>query len=1407
MICKLLVFFASVILSISSLHAATPDDLKLWESWILSRHSTFACPMSYDNPEERVCAWPNSLVLEIESNRAQFKQFWQLYSEAWVALPGDQTLWPQSVEVNDHSSPLVELEEKPALRLVRGNYEVQGHFTWEKQPDFIQIPPNTGVVRIFKNGKEWFHPKIDEDGKLWLIEKNNMPITQNETKEQNQAEIRVFRLLEDDIPFMITTRIELDISGTPRLLELGKIVPDSFEIMSIDSPLAIKRDKSHHITLQAIPGSWKITLRARSLSNLPPNHFAFETQNKELWPNEELWAFKSNASLRNIRIENQNALDPKQTALPPEWHLFPTYRMKPDEQLNWTELSRGDAQPEANQLTLKRQMWLDFNGKGMTFSDELSGTLHQGWRLTTHPDFMLGHAQLNGIPQVITTLDEKVSPPEQGIEIRQGAFLLKAISRIEKNIYSFPATLWESNIDSLTAELNLPPGWKLFHSTGVDKAYSTWVTSWSLWEIFIVFMMTVSAWKLKGRLTGCLSFLTLLLTANTMNAPFFAWLGVLAVIALLKVLPMNPFFHFIQWAYRLSLTALLLLIIPFSVQQIRQAIYPQLEYPTNAQSWLISKPNSPAQRYPMTKANDQIVKGDEQLQRESADAMEGAVMAEMQAPTSMDQLKSLNTRAKKASKYDYDDHANNLPKTLPNAIAQTGPGIPNWQWQKIHFHWSGPVAKDQILDLWLITPMMHRVISFLSVILCFILFSRLLSKKDILIQPRPQIEKTNTPPPPLTNTVALIFMSVVIVTLCTKTAPVFAEYPSKWLIKETESKLLAAPLCMPTCGSIQKTLIELNDNTLNVTLEIHALAHIMMPLPHASHQWQILEVKENDAETDLLKKQSIENQSPKNQSLEKRQSKLRLALTPGIHHIQMKGRLTKTDQFQLTFPATPHFTQVLASKEWVTSGLEKNYAINNTVQFDRTKENAPPIKPNDPQAPVEESTFISIPMKPFAKVTRLIQLELNGYIETTIERLNTESEAMHLKLPLIAGESVLTEGVLVQNNIAEIHLAPHQESFTFRSALTVGETLKLTASPLTQWIEEWQLQISPIWHVVTAGIPPIKASEAAWMPKFKPYPGEHLTLTLSKPNPIQGNTITVDQVILDHRPGQRLSQSELNLSVRSSVGHDFPIQLPVEAEILEIAIDQQKQPLYQKGAKITLPIQPGAHQVLVKWQTTETLQMKQSIPAVSIGAPATNIHLKLHEPQGRWILFMNGPQLGPAILFWGVLILIILASVLLSRNKNIPLKWYDWLLLGVGLSTGTLAGSLVIIAWFYSLHYREKWVAHLQNSHYELMQLYFIALTMVMLVTLLIAISTGLLGQPNMGIVGNGSSYNMLNWYQDHSGEILPTAYVISLPLLSFQLFMLMWSIWLALSLTRWLKWGWACFSVGGLWKKQDAIK
>jgi hypothetical protein len=37
---------------------------------------------------------------------------------------------------------------------------------------------------------------------------------------------------------------------------------------------------------------------------------------------------------------------------------------------------------------------------------------------------------------------------------------------------------------------------------------------------------------------------------------------------------------------------------------------------------------------------------------------------------------------------------------------------------------------------------------------------------------------------------------------------------------------------------------------------------------------------------------------------------------------------------------------------------------------------------------------------------------------------------------------------------------------------------------------------------------------------------------------------------------------------------------------------------------------------------------------------------------------------------------------------------------------------------------------------------------------------------------------------------------------LAYRLLMLLWALWLAASVLKWVKWAWDCFSAGGYWRK-----
>jgi len=189
-------------------------------------------------------------------------------------------------------------------------------------------------------------------------------------------------------------------------------------------------------------------------------------------------------------------------------------------------------------------------------------------------------------------------------------------------------------------------------------------------------------------------------------------------------------------------------------------------------------------------------------------------------------------------------------------------------------------------------------------------------------------------------------------------------------------------------------------------------------------------------------------------------------------------------------------------------------------------------------------------------------------------------------------------------------------------------------------------------------------------------------------------------------------------------------------------------------------------------------------------------------PRGRWLLLAGGPRLGPAVLFWSLLLVILLAAWGLGRVRQTPLAARHWALLGVGLSQVPLVAGAVVAGWLLALGLRrEKGATVRRDKVFDLGQLLLLAWTLAALGVLFWSIQQGLLGTPEMQIAGNGSSASQLRWYADRAGAVPPTAWMLSVPLLIYRLAMLAWALWLALALLRWLRWGWESFTTGGGWR------
>jgi hypothetical protein len=99
------------------------------------------------------------------------------------------------------------------------------------------------------------------------------------------------------------------------------------------------------------------------------------------------------------------------------------------------------------------------------------------------------------------------------------------------------------------------------------------------------------------------------------------------------------------------------------------------------------------------------------------------------------------------------------------------------------------------------------------------------------------------------------------------------------------------------------------------------------------------------------------------------------------------------------------------------------------------------------------------------------------------------------------------------------------------------------------------------------------------------------------------------------------------------------------------------------------------------------------------------------------------------------------------------------------------------------------------------MQVAIVLFTVISLAILVAAVGEGLLGNPNMFIIGNGSTRTTLNWFQPRTGLELPQPIVVSVSVWFYRLLMLFWALWLAVALLRWLQLGWTNFSKDTFWR------
>jgi hypothetical protein len=825
-------------------------------------------------------------------------------------------------------------------------------------------------------------------------------------------------------------------------------------------------------------------------------------------------------------------------------------------------------------------------------------------------------------------------------------------------------------------------------------------------------------------------------------------------VALVRVAPAGRLLQSMQ-AYRIvSFALLLLFLIPFSVGQIRVALYPQLEQ----------------QNYYATSD----VRG--RADRDFIDGMANSPQSEaLIAPMAARELdaNSMEEIIVSGSKSKYSRYA-------ANALVQTGPGRPDWRWNSYQLGWSGPVDAERGMRLIILPDWFVSILRFVSVI-AFGLVAALFAFDLIGKKWRwrlPSSAGTASGP-------AVLFVALLVAVQFAPERSARADTPAPEILQQLQQRLLEPPPCTPRCAEVVAASVDVGEQTLEIRMTVHAIDQVAVPLPGSANGWRPQEIVLGASQTTQVYRRS--------------DGVLWIHVEPGRHSLTLRGPIPPVDSLEIPFAANPRVVTA-SSDHWFIAGIQERRLLSGSLNLTRLQVSTD----GDSTARWESSRF---PV--FVRIERTVGLDLDWRVTTQVYRVAPRQGALSISVPLLEGESIVSGEFTVADGSVLVSMNPTQRSVGWSSTLPRQSPMSLQSAADKPWKEVWAFAIGSIWNVQFNGIPESQNDTAdidVRRAVFYPRPGESLVVKAGRPEAAAGSTLAFDMVAMRTTVGARSRATKLTLNYRSTRGAQHSIGLPGKSDVTSVTIDGRLVPLRAVDDELSIPVLPGEHTVAIDWQNSAEPGLREQSPEVALAASASNINIGLQLPSNRWILFAGGPELGPAILYWSELVALILFGTVLGRIKLTPLKTQHWILLGLGFSTFSWAALALVAVWLLAHGAREKIMADEDKAwKYNVMQSIFAIVSIVALVAIIVSLPQGLLGTPDMHVRGYQSYANSLSWFADRTASVIPLATVWSLPMWVYKVLILAWSLWLSFALLRWLPWVWNSFSAGGLWRSRTS--
>jgi hypothetical protein len=1348
-----------------------PPALAPWRNWVLADVANLGCPSPYDNASERIAVWPSTLELAVTTDGGSWTLELEAFGPSWLPLPGNAEAWPMAVTLDGEPAPVVARDGVPSIQVDPGRHEVTGAFRWSRMPERLAIPKTIGIVGLIRDETPVALPERDASGWLWLER------SRSAEEEQDQLSVHVARVLEDGRPIWLRTEIELSVSGRSREESIGQVLPAGWQLAAVDGPIPVAVEESGQLRAQVRPGTWRIRLDAFRTDDVAELAFPDDTT---AVATEELVGLQVRPEFRVIEFTEAVPVDVAMTRFPDRWRSLPVFRWETARPLAWVVKDRGAGLRKPDRFEISRRLWLDDDGRGLTFEDTIQGECRELSRLDVAAGNELAVVRIDGERQLITTDPDSGAV---GVELRSPRPAIEAIGRLPRDPL-LTATGWQADADRLQVSLALPPGWRMLAVFGADRVEGDWLTAWTLLDLFLLLVFSLAVYRMRGVAAGLVAFLAFGLAYHELYAPRFTWLFLLAPVALLAVVRSQRAAWWMQ-AWRLLAMGLLLMhLIPYVTGEVQSALYPQLE---------------PGGIHYRQRSLWEIFSGPRRAAPPGQVQMDAALSASsVSAPVSRGRGGEQPQAGRQvAAKLALFESAN--MQFAPGTNTQTGIPRPAWQGNQVECSWDGPVSREQTLRLILLPASGHRILAVVRVVLlaCLLgVFLRPAGKRRghtktgggvatatalvaaAVLSAQPAAAQESLDTPPAENQAR----GEQAVGPQQQPSPVPSDFlPSAALLDDLRARLLKPDEAFPHAAEIPEASLKIEGNRLSLSASVHAAAECAVPLPGKFPVWSPLTVRRDGAAAAVIRRDD---------------GHLWVWVPKGVSELTVEGRIPEAAEWILGFQLAPRWLEVDAA-DWIVSGVNADGRPEGQLFFTRRQQQEAGI------AAYDQSNVRGV-----VQIDRVLEVGLVWKLHTTVRRLSQPGRAISLVVPLVPGERVLSAGTTGGDGTIDVTLAANADAYSWESELPVAAEIHLVAQSSPQAVERWSLVSSPVWNVAISGAGPVYEADAAELiPVWYPWPGEDVTLAFERPQAVDGKTLTIRGLGRTSDLSTRRRSSTLDLRLESSLGGEFFIGLPEEATVRSLQLDGRSLPVRREDGRVLVGLQPGRQQLTVAWTTDESLAHQTTFDPIGLPVEAANVTSQMQLPESRWILWANGPLRGPAVRFWAVLALAAVLAGVLSRPSLSPLKFHEWLLLLVGLTQISLVPAVAVVGWLYLLAWRgQKDPQGMGWFSFDLLQLLLVFLTVMSLITLVVVVSRGLLGTPEMFITGNGSYANRLIWFSPAEGRELGRPWVFSVSIWYYRLLMLLWGLWLANAVIRWLITGWKHFTAATAWRWRSRI-